>query len=186
MDGSILWTCGHSNRSLAAFGELLSSAGIVIVCDVRSYPRSKRYPQFNRQSLDPALEDIGIHYCWLGRELGGMRSLQEGSPHRALEGDGRQGYADHMGTDLFRSGIDVLRALMDSAPGGVAVMCAERDWRSCHRSLLSDHAVGIARMDVRHALDPGEVETHEVSRLARIEGERLIYDRGSAATPELF
>ncbi|MEQ8766190.1 MAG: DUF488 domain-containing protein [Planctomycetota bacterium] len=186
MDGSILWTCGHSNRSLARFGELLEDAGIVIVCDVRSYPRSKRHPHFNRQSLDPALEEIGVRYCWLGRELGGMRSVTEGSVHRALEGDGRQGYADHMGTDLFRSGIEVLEALMESAPAGVAVMCAERDWRSCHRSLLSDYAAGIAKMNVRHALDPGSVEIHRVSELARVSADRLIYDRGASSTPELF
>ncbi len=182
-----LWTCGHSNYSLRGFGDLLTEAGVAVVCDVRSYPRSKRHPQFNRESLDPALEEWGIRYCWLGRELGGMRSRSSASRHLALANDGRQGYADHMETGQFRSGIEVLLELKRSTTEPVAVMCAERDWRHCHRSLLADYLEGVMQVGVVHLMKGGEIEPHELSPAARLVGPRLIYDEGwTPPAAELF
>jgi uncharacterized protein (DUF488 family) len=101
-----VFTVGHSNRSLAEFIALLREHRIELLVDVRSFPSSRRHPQFNRPALERELPLAGVRYLWLGRELGGMRDeARADSPHTALEEGGFRNYADHMGTALFAEGV---------------------------------------------------------------------------------
>src|SRR5579871_6513066 len=168
-----VYTVGHSTRTLPDFLALLAAYGVAGVADVRSFPASRRHPHFAR----PALGRAGIRYDWL-RELGGRRRARPGSPHTAWRVAGFRGYADHMDTPEFRAGL--ARLLGFAAERPTAVLCAEAvPWR-CHRQLLAD-ALVVRGLEVVHLLAPDAVRRHTLSPLARVEGERLIYDAGQPA-----
>ena len=116
------WTVGHSTRPIEEFLEILQSASITAVADVRRFPGSRRYPQYNQQALADSLATAGIQYVWLP-ELGGRRQPRPDSPHVAWRNASFRGYADHMDTDAFKQGIDRVTALAED--GRVALMCSE-------------------------------------------------------------
>ena len=171
---------GHSSREVAALLALLSGHGVGVVCDVRAFPRSRRWPQFNRESLEDALAAGGVAYHWCGKELGGYReSRRAASPHTALDGAWRA-YADHMESEPFRRGVARLLELARDAD--VAFLCAEKDWRHCHRRLIADHLVAIEEVEVRHLLDDSPPRPHRLDPRARIVGATLVYDLGRQTT----
>jgi uncharacterized protein (DUF488 family) len=114
------------------------------VADVRRYPSSRRMPWFNSGRLEPALREAGLGYEHL-EALGGRR-----------EG-GLSGYADHMATPEFESGLERLLEL--AAGRRTAVMCAEHDWRNCHRRFIAD-ALAARRHEVVHVTADGELVPH--------------------------
>lgn len=177
MQGNLLYTIGHSNRTLEAFLEVLDGWGVEVLVDIRAYPRSRLHPQFDSEVLRTALSGRNIVYHWAGRQLGGMRKPDAGSPHSALA-NGLRGYADHMGSETFRTGAAHLMQLATARP--LAVMCAEKDPLHCHRSLLSDYLV-TRDVEVRHIIDAREVVAHELRADARVDGDKLIYDRFTQA-----
>jgi uncharacterized protein (DUF488 family) len=140
-----IFTIGHSTHELAAFLALLREAGIGAVADVRRYPSSRRMPWFNSGRLEPALREAGIEYAHL-EGLGGRR-----------EG-GLSGYTEHMATPEFEAGLE---RLLELAGGrATAVMCAERDWRNCHRRFISD-TLSSRGHEVVHIPAGGELEPHQ-------------------------
>jgi uncharacterized protein (DUF488 family) len=134
-----VFTVGHSNRSADALIRVLLDAGVTLLVDVRSYPGSRRWPQFNREMLAPALAAQGIAYHHEPR-LGGRRS--EGgaaSPNGAWQEPAFRRYADYAMTPPFRNGV---RALMAQAEtNSIAIMCAEANWWQCHRRIITDYLV---------------------------------------------
>jgi uncharacterized protein (DUF488 family) len=166
-----IWTVGHSTRSGEEFGQILSSHGIQVLVDVRSFPGSRRYPQFNRDALAESLEKIGIRYRHEPK-LGGRRPPRADSHNTAWRNASFRAYADHMETDDFRKGVEDLLELAASAR--VAVMCAEALWWRCHRSLISDYlkAAGHA---VVHIVDQTKTEDHPFTSAARIVEGQLSY-----------
>lgn len=167
-----VYTVGHSNVDLATFTALLEAHGIEALVDVRAFPRSRRWPHFSGDRLAAAWAD----YHWLGKELGGYRkSAREDSPHTALEGMWRA-YADHMEGAEFREGIARLLALARERP--TAMMCAERLWHDCHRRHIADHLVAIEGVETLHIVGPSPPDPHLVDPRARLDGTRLVYDRG--------
>jgi uncharacterized protein (DUF488 family) len=166
-----IWTVGHSTRSGEEFGQILSAHGIEVLVDVRSFPGSRRYPQFNRVALAESLENIGIKYRHEPR-LGGRRTPRADSHNTAWRNASFRAYADHMETDDFRKGVEDLLELAASAR--VAVMCAEALWWRCHRSLISDYlkAAGHA---VVHIVDQTKTEDHPFTSAARIVDGELTY-----------
>ena len=176
-----LLTVGHSARPLEEFLALLLSHGVGALCDVRAFPTSRRLPHFGRDLLEPALSDADIDYCWLGRDLGGYRKRsREHSPHVALDQQGFRNYADHMESESFHRGVAQLLGFALAKP--TAVMCAEKDWRRCHRQHLADHLVALEGIEVRHILDESEPEPHRLDARARVAGQRLVYDVGGQQT----
>jgi uncharacterized protein (DUF488 family) len=153
---SEIWTVGHSTHSAEAFGELLLQHGIKRLIDVRSFPGSRRYPQFNKSSLAEYLGTLSIAYVHAPL-LGGRRSPSASSHNTALQNASFRAYADYMETESFRKGIDELLEL--AAEDRTAIMCAESLWWRCHRSLVSDYlkAHGV---DVSHILTAKKVEAH--------------------------
>ena len=171
----VIYTIGHGNRPIDEFLALLGHAGIKCLVDVRAYPASRRHPQFARDSLDKSLADAGVRYVWEGKALGGRRKLDRNSPHVALRNPGFRAYAGHMMTDVFCEGLARLIALGSAMP--VAIMCAERLPWQCHRNLVADSLVARG-IRVLHLVSPGQRTEHALSRLARNDGERLVYDAG--------
>jgi uncharacterized protein (DUF488 family) len=165
-------TVGHSTHELDAFLALLRSQGVEAVADVRRHPGSRRLPQFNAGSLKEALGAAGVAYAAFGEELGGRRSPAPGSPNGGWRVEQFQGYADHMASPEFASGLDRLKRL--AGERRTAYMCAEGDWRRCHRRLVSD-ALLVRGWRVLHLLRDGTLAEHELTGFAVVEDGRVSY-----------
>jgi len=166
-----LWTCGHSTRSIEDFIEALASFDVRVLADVRSFPGSRRYPQFNKESLKASLTQAAIDYQHFP-ELGGRRRALPDSLNMAWRNESFRGYADYMETEAFRDGIQ--RLLEIARRSRAAVMCSEAVWWRCHRSLISDYlkAKGI---EVNHIMGAGKSEPHPFTSAARIVNGELSY-----------
>lgn len=164
-------TIGHSTRALDELIGLLRTPGVARLVDVRAFPRSRRHPQFNVDTLPEALGAAGIDYTHL-QALGGRRPVRPDSNNAAWREPGFRGYADYMETAEFERG---LAALLDlAARHRVALMCAEaQPWR-CHRSLISDALVARG-VRVEHIMGAGARRPHEPPPFARIAGGRVSY-----------
>jgi uncharacterized protein (DUF488 family) len=165
----LIYTVGHSTRSQAELLEVI--ADIAVLVDVRSFPGSRRHPQFNREALARWLRAAGIEYLHLP-ELGGRRRPQPDSPNGAWRERGFRAYADHLASPEFARGIERLEVLARQKP--TAVMCAEALWWRCHRRLIADWLVAHG-WEVRH-LGSGAPTKHELPEFARREADgRLTY-----------
>jgi uncharacterized protein (DUF488 family) len=176
-----LYTVGHGTLPEADFIELVRNAGVDGIVDVRSYPGSRRNPQYGRAPLEQWLPGAGVAYTWDPR-LGGRRRPVATSLNTALRHEAFQGYADHMGTPEFRAALDGL--VRSAATSVLAVMCSESVWWRCHRRLLADALVLLRDVPVIHLFHDGRQAAHQPSPEARVAGDRLIYDLGAA--PQLL
>jgi uncharacterized protein (DUF488 family) len=169
---AILYTIGHSTRTLEELIEKLRAHQIRTLVDIRAFPMSRRLPQFNRESLAETLPAAGIRYVWM-KALGGYRKkILEESPNIALRNDSFRNYADYMLTADFESAMDELIRLAEEAP--TAYMCAERVYFHCHRMLVSDWLVAHGH-EVLHIDGTGPVRMHRLTAEARMLEGRLIY-----------
>jgi uncharacterized protein (DUF488 family) len=166
-----VWTVGHSTRSGEEFGQILRVHEIQVLVDVRSFPGSRRYPQFNREALSESLAKLGIEYKHAPR-LGGRRTPRKDSHNTAWKNASFRAYADHTETDEFRNGVEELLELADDSR--IAVMCAEAVWWRCHRSLISDYLKAKGHT-VIHILDENKTEEHPFTSAARIVDGELSY-----------
>ena len=134
-----IWTIGHSTRTIDEFISLLKENEIKLLVDVRAWPGSKRYPQFNKDALAESLNAHGIRYEHFP-ELGGKRKSKPDSRNTAWRNASFRGYADYMETEQFQKGIERLaRTSAAAKPCPTAIMCAEAVWWRCHRSLIADY-----------------------------------------------
>jgi uncharacterized protein (DUF488 family) len=175
-----LRTVGHGTLPADDFAALVSDAGIGVVVDVRSFPASRRHPQFGREAMEGWLPDAGVAYRWEPR-LGGRRRPRPDSPHGALRVPAFRGYADHMETQEFSDAVDEL--LVEAGKRPAAVMCAESVWWRCHRRLLADVAVLLRGATVEHLFHDGRLDPHRPTPEARVDGRRLVYDGGEPGLP---
>ena len=168
-----IWTIGHSTRTIDDFISLLKENEIKLLADVRAWPGSKRYPQFNKEALAESLSAHGIRYEHFP-ELGGKRKSKPDSRNTAWRNASFRGYADYMETEQFHKGVE--RLLDVSAKiGSTAIMCAEAVWWSCHRSLIADY-LKARGVEVMHILVANKVEPHPYTSAARIVNGELSYE----------
>lgn len=164
-------TVGHSTRSLDEFLTLLKSHKVELLIDVRTVPRSRRNPQFNRETLPGALESAGVSYLHVPG-LGGLRHPKKDSPNTGWRNDSFRGFADYMGTEDFGTNIEGLVGL--AREKRVALMCAEAlPWR-CHRSLIAD-ALLLRGIRVGHIMSVSATHPHEMTSFARVSGLSITY-----------
>ena len=176
-----IWTIGHLTLAAADFIALLQSHDIRLVADVRRFPSSRRHPQFNRESLAASLAAAGIEYRHL-HELGGRREPRPDSENTGWREPGFRGYADHMQTEPFRTGV---AKLLDAAGGKhLAIMCAEKAWQNCHRGLVADH-LKASGIEVLHVLDHGQTELHPYTHAAHFVDGALSYAANAPAQSRL-
>ena len=168
-----IFTVGHSNRSLPEFIDVLRSAAIETLIDVRRFPASRRHPHFNAGPLKQELASVGIAYRHVP-ELGGYRDppVGQASPNDAWPPGFLRNYADYALTALFQNALDRVRQM---PPRRTALMCAERSWADCHRQIIADHLIANGH-SVVHVLDS---HTHEIGKLTgfatRSEKNMIIY-----------
>ncbi|MFI5069903.1 MAG: DUF488 family protein [Terriglobales bacterium] len=154
-----------------AFLELLREHGIKRVVDVRSIPRSRHNPQFNRKTLSTKLRSARIGYVHL-RKLGGLRHARRDSPNMGWRNASFRGFADYMPTPDFDAGLKRLIKLAKQKK--TALMCAEAvPWR-CHRSLIADALVvrGIRVQDIISGKRP---QIHLLTSFGRVQGKCITY-----------
>ena len=166
-----VFTIGHSTRPLAEFIEMLRVHGVRRVVDVRSIPRSRHNPQFNRETLARRLRAARIGYVHL-KKLGGLRHAKADSANLGWHNASFRGFADYMQTDEFSTGLARLEKLAAEKP--TAIMCAEAvPWR-CHRSLIAD-ALVVRKIPVEDIMSVARTQEHEITPFARVRGLKITY-----------
>jgi len=174
----IVLTIGHSTRTLEAFIGLLEAHGVTRIVDVRTVPRSRHNPQFNKDSLPKELEKAGLGYVHLPG-LGGLRHAKPDSSNIGWRNASFRGYADYMQTPEFERGLKKLIRLAKT--DRIALMCAEAvPWR-CHRSLIADALLvrGIRTEDI---MSPTRRTVHTLAPFAKVCGTTITYPVGTAQT----
>ncbi|MGN6574802.1 MAG: DUF488 domain-containing protein [Nocardioides sp.] len=166
-----LRTVGHGTLAEADFAELLQRAGVQDVVDIRSFPGSRRNPQFGRDEMARWLPQAGLGYSW-APALGGRRRSSAESEHVALRHDAFRAYADHIESEEFRAGVRDQQAMGEQ----VAVMCSESVWWRCHRRLVADHLTLLHGVEVLHVMHDGRCPPHQPTDGVRVVGDRLLYD----------
>ena len=171
-----LYSFGHSNRSWEEFLAPLTAHRIAGVADVRAFPASRRWPQFNREALAQGLAQGSIQYAWLAALGGRRRRTRDDSPHSAWQVESFRNYADYMETAEFAVGLQELLTLAAAQP--TAFLCAEALYWQCHRRLIAD-ALTVAGHEVHHIQGRERSEIHKLTPFARVVDGKLIYDRGA-------
>ncbi|MBI4446123.1 MAG: DUF488 domain-containing protein [Acidobacteria bacterium] len=166
-----VFSVGHSTRASDEFLHLLQAHDVKRIVDVRSIPRSRHNPQFNRETLAAKARAAGIGYVYL-RKLGGLRQARRDSPNLGWRNASFRGYADYMGTAEFEEGLARLLKLAQEKQ--CALMCAEAvPWR-CHRSLIAD-ALLVRGIPVEHIMNEKNRKTHSLTPFAKVERKRITY-----------
>jgi len=173
----VVLTVGHSTRSRDEFIHLLKAHSVTRLIDVRTVPRSRHNPQFNRDTFPDALKTAGIRYTHVAG-LGGFRRASPESPNLGWRNASFRGYADYMQTAEFAQNLESLLKL--ARKERVALMCAEAvPWR-CHRSLIAD-ALVVRGIRVEEIISGTRCQAHALTPFARAVGTAITYPPAAAA-----
>jgi len=167
------YTIGHSNRSIDAFVSLLRQVRTGLAIDVRTVPKSRFNPQFNRDALAQSLSGAGIGYRHMPA-LGGLRRPRKDggpSPNGFWKEENFRNFADYTATEEFRQGLEALRALGRAQV--CAILCAEADWRSCHRQIVTDYLLAAGETVIHIAKD-GSLEQARMAEAASVGADGVI------------
>ena len=167
-----IWTIGHSTRSFDEFIAMLKSFQIEMVADIRSFPGSRKFPQFNKELLQITLPQNNIQYIHI-KNLGGRRKVNPDSKNTSWQHPAFRGYADFMETAVFKEGIRELELL--ASKNRTAYMCSEAVWWRCHRSMVSDY-LKAGGWKVMHIMGVEKSQEHPYTQPARIVDGKLSYE----------
>lgn len=171
-----VYTIGHSTQALDHFVLVLRAHGISKIADVRTVPRSRKNPQFNKDTLPGELERAGIAYEHFAG-LGGLRKPRPDSVNTGWENDSFRGYADYMQTAEFEEHLGELMRQIDEGSHIIAIMCAESVYWRCHRRMIAD-ALTARGYSVGHIAGAGKVAAHVMTPWAKVEGGKVRYPGG--------
>src|ERR1700756_949846 len=170
-----VFTIGHSTRTIAEFGALLSEAKVEVIVDVRSTPRSRTNPQFNIDSLPGSLAEFGGGYQH-EPELGGRRDRARSappSPNTFWLNEAFRSYADYAASDAFSVGFATLQDLAHRSC--CAIICSEALWWRCHRRIISDYLLAQG-IEVLHIVGPHKIDPATLTPSARrLSNGKLVY-----------
>ena len=176
----IVLTIGHSTRTLEEFIGLLQAHAVSRVVDVRTVPRSRHNPQFNKDSLPDPLKKAGLGYVHMPG-LGGLRHPKRDSPNMGWRNASFRGYADYMQTPEFADSLEELIQL--ASQGRIALMCAEAvPWR-CHRSLIAD-ALTVRGIRTEDIMSPTRRQIHTLTPFAKVCGTTVSYPAEDSQIPQ--
>lgn len=168
----VIYSIGHSTHSREDFVAMLRSFGIKILADIRRFPGSRKFPQFDKETLERLLGEHGIRYIHF-EALGGRRQARRDSLNTRWRNASFRGYADYMETGAFKAAVAGLESVAQQEP--LAYMCAEAVWWRCHRALVSDY-LKARDWQVRHIMAAGKAEQHKYTAPARIVNNHVFYD----------
>lgn len=161
------FTIGHATRSIEEFVELPQCSSVTFVADVRTMPRSRTNPQYNRETLPQSLAAVSIGYEHIA-SLGGLRSRKREVPRETnafWQNDSFHNYADHAMGAAFHEGLAHLRELGQTRR--CAIMCAETLWWRCHRRIITDYLLAAGER-VIHILGAGQVDEARMNSAAHV------------------
>jgi len=174
----LIYTIGHSTRTVDEFLKLLGQHQVELLLDVRTVPRSRHVPHFNAESLRRSLEGQGIEYRHL-KGLGGLRKPAKDSRNAGWRNSSFRGFADYMQTVEFQKALTEAWDL--ASKKRAALMCAEAvPWR-CHRSMIADALLSLHHQEVRHVISETSVQNHKLTPFAVVEEARLTYPEANAS-----
>lgn len=168
----VIWTIGHSTHSLEEFIVMLQSFNVEHLVDVRRFPGSRKFPQFNKDNLEISLPENNIQYTHL-ENLGGRRKVKSDSKNTTWRNASFRGYADYMETEEFSESMEKLKNLASKKP--TAFMCSEAVWWRCHRSMVSDLLKAQA-WEVMHIMAVDKANEHPYTQPAKIVDGKLSYE----------
>jgi uncharacterized protein (DUF488 family) len=167
----VIFTVGHSTRSLDELVAILRAHGVERLVDVRTIPRSRHNPQFNRETLSKSLHNRRLGYRHM-KGLGGLRHARPDSINTGWRNASFRGFADYMQTPSFREALEKFLILANQKP--TVLMCAEAvPWR-CHRSLIAD-ALTARGYEVRDIMSATSARPHILTAMARVDGRQVTY-----------
>jgi uncharacterized protein (DUF488 family) len=172
--GLPFYTIGHSTRTIDEFVALLREAGARKVIDVRTVPRSRTNPQYNKDTLPDTLAEFQMGYEHIAA-LGGLRGRKRDvapDVNGFWQNASFHNYADYALGETFRAGLAQLRNIGHATP--CAMMCAEAVWWRCHRRIITDYLLAAGET-VFHILGPGHIEPAHMNDGAKPDGERVTY-----------
>jgi uncharacterized protein (DUF488 family) len=176
----IVLTIGHSTRPIDEFIELLKANAVTLVVDVRTIPRSRHNPQFNKNSLPDSLKKAGVGYVHMPG-LGGLRHAKHNSVNPGWRNASFRGYADYMQTPEFEKQIEELIQL--AKEHRIALMCAEAvPWR-CHRSLIGD-ALTVRGIRTEDIMTLKLRRLHTLTPFAHVCGSTVTYPAENSSPPK--
>lgn len=168
----VIWTLGHSTRSADETLKILAAGSVKLIADVRRFPGSRRFPQFNQDAMNGWLMEAGIAYRHFV-DLGGRRSKRlPNSPNTAWRVESFNAYADYMQSTEFLAALDQLSEVAQET--ATAIMCSEALPHKCHRRIISD-ALIVRGWRVRHLLSPKRIDDHQLTPFAKVEGTAVTY-----------
>jgi uncharacterized protein (DUF488 family) len=168
---TVVLTIGHSTRTIEEFIGLLQAHAVSLVVDVRTVPRSRHNPQFNKDSLPDSLGKAGLRYVHMPG-LGGLRHARRDSTNIGWRNASFRGYADYMQTPEFEGNLTELIELARQEQ--IAIMCAEAvPWR-CHRSLIGD-ALTVRGTRTEDIMSMTQCRLHTLTPVAQVRGTTVTY-----------
>ena len=169
-----IYTVGHSNRQFDEFAAILNGAGVELVADVRTVPRSRANPQYNADVLALKLKPFGVGYERFA-DLGGLRSRSKDVPAETngfWQNASFHNYADYAMSADFAAGLHRLMAVAETQ--STAIMCAEAVWWRCHRRIIADYLILHGRT-VLHLMGAGRAEPARLTPESKAEDGVLVY-----------
>lgn len=180
MNVKTIYTIGHSTHTLEEFITMLQTFDIKFLADIRSFPGSRKYPQFNKENLQISIEEVGIHYThWI--DLGGRRKVKIDSKNNRWHNDSFKAYTDYMETLEFKNAILHLEKVAIEQP--TAYMCSEAVWWRCHRSMVSDY-LKAKGWKVLHIMAKNKSQEHPYTSPARLVNGEVVYSDGIQSSLE--
>ncbi|MGO9015876.1 MAG: DUF488 family protein [Dissulfurispiraceae bacterium] len=168
---TVVFSIGHSTRPVSEFIEIMRAYGIKKVIDIRTIPKSRHNPQFNKDTLRESLKAAKIGYLHM-KGLGGLRHALKDSPNTGWRNASFRGFADYMQTEEFEGNLEKL--IEAAGRRATVVMCAETlPWR-CHRSLIGD-ALFVCGVHMRHIISAGSIRDHTLTPWAKVKGTKITY-----------
>ena len=169
------FTIGHSTRAIPEFVRLLQAAGVQMLADIRTVPRSRTNPQYNKDVLPAELASFQIGYEHIA-ELGGLRGKTHDVAERTngfWNNRSFHNYADYAMGPRFRAGLERLRSLGRERP--TAMMCSEAVWWRCHRRIVADYLLCRGET-VFHLMGDDRIEPAMLTTAAqRLPSGELVY-----------
>ncbi|MHC5310028.1 DUF488 domain-containing protein [Myroides sp. LJL116] len=170
-DPALIYTIGHSTHSIEEFLTMLKNFHVQTLVDVRALPGSRKFPQFDQDSLKESLEHNGMEYVYL-KDLGGRRKVHKDSKNTLWHNASFRAYADYMQSESFLQAMEQLEQI--ALKSTTAIMCAEALWYRCHRSMIADYLKAKGWM-VLHIMSKTKAQEHPYTSPAIIVGDKVIY-----------
>ncbi|CAM3951029.1 DUF488 domain-containing protein [Flavobacterium antarcticum] len=171
LTSSTIYTVGHSTHPIEVFLAMLHSFKIKKLVDVRRLPGSRKFPQYDQDTLRDTLAELGIEYIYIA-DLGGRRKANKDSKNTTWRNTSFQAYADYMETDEFKNAAASLEEI--AVESQTVYMCSEAVWWRCHRSMISDY-LKVRGWNVLHIMGVGKSQEHPYTSPARIVNGTVVY-----------